>query len=233
MASSKTYKAQSETYDVEQSYSLADAIGILQKMPHVKFDETVELAIRLGIDTRQSDQNVRGALSLPHGTGKQVTVVVIASDEAAEAAREAGADHVGFEDILEKVKDGWLDFDTMIATPAAMQKVRTLGRVLGPRGLMPNPKTGTVTDDTAAAVQQAKAGRVEFRADKGGCAHVAVGKLSFEPVALVENASTVIQALVRARPPTAKGTYLLSCSICSTMSPSVKLDAKQFSKASS
>ncbi len=233
MASSKTYKAQSETYDVEQSYSLADAIGILQKMPHVKFDETVELAIRLGIDTRQSDQNVRGALSLPHGTGKQVTVVVIASDEAAEAAREAGADHVGFEDILEKVKDGWLDFDTMIATPAAMQKVRTHGRVLGPRGLMPNPKTGTVTDDTAAAVQQAKAGRVEFRADKGGCAHVAVGKLSFEPVALVENASTVIQALVRARPPTAKGTYLLSCSICSTMSPSVKLDAKQFSKASS
>ncbi len=227
MARSKTYSQQAECFDPEQRYSLEDAVAILQKMPHVKFDETVELAVRLGIDPRQSDQNVRGAMSLPNGTGKQTTVVVIAADEAAEAAREAGADHVGFEELLDKIQDGWLDFDVMIATPAAMQKVRTLGRVLGPRGLMPNPKTGTVTDDTAAAVEQAKAGRIEYRADKGGCAHVPIGKVSFEPAAIVENAEAVVQALIRARPAATKGSYLLSCTMSSTMSPGVKLDVRQ------
>ncbi len=225
---SKIYREKVEAYDKTQVVSLEDAVKILQGFPRGKFDETVELAFNLGIDPRQSDQNVRGALALPHGTGRTVRVCVIASDEAADAAREAGADHVGFEELIDKIKEGWLEFDALIATPAAMQKLRPLGRVLGPRGLMPNPKTGTVTDDTASAVKEVKAGRVEYRADRGGCVHVPVGKLSFDSQALIDNCKAVIQTITRARPASTKGTYLRSMTISSTMSPGVKIDTRQF-----
>lgn len=231
MSKSKLYRARLALFDRRKTYPLLEGMQILKKMPVCKFDESVELACRLGIDTRQSDQVVRGAISLPHGTGKSVRVVVIASGETAQAAQQAGADYVGFEELLERIKGGWLDFEVMIATPAAMQKVRTLGKVLGPRGLMPNPKTGTVTEDTAKAVKEAKAGRVEYRADKGGCIHVPVGKLSFTPEKLAENAAAVIQAVMRARPATVKGTYLMSIAVSSTMSPGVRVDLRDYVKA--
>ncbi len=230
MRRSKGYTARAEQYDREQIYSLDEAIAILKKFPTMKFDETVETTMRLGVDPRQSDQNVRGALSLPHGTGKQVTVVVVATGDAAEQAKTAGADHVGFEDLIERIKGGWLEFDTMIATPAAMQKVRTLGRLLGPRGLMPNPKTGTVTENTGEAVAAAKAGRVEFRADRTGCVHVPVGKISFTETALAENSNAVIQAIIRSRPPATKGIYVLSCTLSTTMSPGVKVSTREMAR---
>ncbi len=228
---SKLYLARLAAIDPQKTYPVTEGMAALKKMPVCKFDETVEVACRLGVDTKQSDQVVRGAVSLPHGTGKTMRVVVIASGEAATAAQGAGADHVGFEELLERIKGGWLDFDIMIATPAAMQKVRTLGKVLGPRGLMPNPKTGTVTDDTAAAVKEAKAGRVEYRADKGGCVHVPIGKLSFPAEKLADNAMAVLHAVMRARPATAKGSYLLSATASSTMSPGVRLDIRELVKA--
>ena len=228
---SKLYRARLAAIDSQKVYSIAEGMAALKKMPACKFDESVEVACRLGVDTRQSDQVVRGAVSLPHGTGKSLRVVVIASGDAAQAAQAAGADIVGYEELLERIKGGWLEFDIMIATPAAMQKVRTLGKVLGPRGLMPNPKTGTVTDDTAAAVKEAKAGRVEYRADKGGCVHVPVGKLSFPADKLAENAMTVLHAIMRARPSTTKGSYLLSATASSTMSPGVHLDIRELVKA--
>lgn len=227
---SKLYKERAATVGETKDVALDEALDIIKSMPKVKFDETVELAMKLGIDPRKSDQNVRGAVALPAGTGKQITVCVIASDEAAEAARQAGAEHVGFEELIEKISEGWLDFDSLIATPEAMKKVRPLGRVLGPRGLMPNPKTGTVTDDTGSAVTAAKAGRVEYRADRGACVHVPIGKVSFEKSALVENCKAVIAAVMRARPATTKGSYLESCTISSTMSPGVKLDVRQFTR---
>lgn len=225
---SKLYKSQLATVDRNLVYSLEESLKVLKKMKHVKFDQTVDLALRLGVDPRQSDQVVRGAIPLPHGTGKKVRVVVIAEGAAAEAARNAGADEVGFDDIIERIKGGWLDFDVLVATPAAMVKVRMLGRQLGPRGLMPNPKTGTVTEDTGRAVNESRAGRVEFRADKGACCHVPVGKLSFSDKALSENVAAVMDALQRAKPASAKGTYLLSCTISATMSPGIKVDTRQF-----
>lgn len=228
---SKLYQARAALLDRAKSYPLAEAMQLLKKMPVCKFDETVELACRLGVDTRQSDQVIRGAVSLPHGTGKTVRVVVIASGDAADAAQKAGADEVGFEELLERIKGGWLNFDVMIATPAAMQKVRTLGKVLGPRGLMPNPKTGTVTDDTAAAVRDAKGGRVEYRADRGGCVHAPIGKLSFTPEKLAENAAVILHVLAKSRPAAAKGTYLLSTTISTTMSPGIRIDYRISEKA--
>ena len=227
---SKLYKSQSETFDEMKLYSLGEGLEILKNMPHVKFDETVEVVFKLGIDPRQSDQNVRGAVSLPKGTGKSVKVAVVAADEAAKQAKAAGADYVGMEDLVAKMKDGWLEFDILIATPAAMAQVRPLGRVLGPRGLMPNPKTGTVTDNVADAVTEAKSGRVEFRADKGACVHVPLGKISFQPEDLKENCDAVIKAILRAKPATAKGTYVKSCAISSTMSPGVKIDTREVLK---
>jgi large subunit ribosomal protein L1 len=227
---SKLYKSRVSTFDKSKSYTLEEAVTILKGMPAAKFDESVDVAVKLGIDPRQSDQNVRGAVSLPNGTGKSVTVLVVADGDAAEAARAAGADFVGMDDMIEKIKGGWTDFDVMIATPAAMTKVRTLGRMLGPKGLMPNPKTGTVTDDTAKAVTESKGGRVEFRADKGASAQVLAGKMSFDPAHLVENAKTIVTAIIRARPSAAKGTYLLGCTISSTMSPGVRVDLKEFLK---
>jgi len=230
MKRGKLYKSRLATFNKANYFSLEEAIKVLQKMPKVKFDESVDVAFKLGIDTRQSDQNVRGAVTLPNGTGKKVKVVVVAEGDAAIAAKNAGADEVGSEDIIEKIKGGWTDFDVLIATPAAMKDVRTLGRVLGPRGLMPNPKTGTVTDDTATAVRESKAGRVEFRAHKDGVAHMPVGKLSFDPSKLVENAHVAINAVLKARPASTKGNYLISCTVSATMSPGVKVDLKDIVK---
>jgi large subunit ribosomal protein L1 len=231
MHRSKLYRSQKERVEHQQLYDLNDALKILKEMPHVKFDETVEISFKLGIDPKQSDQNVRGAITLPKGTGKQTTVAVIAAGEAADEAKSAGADEVGMEDLIEKIKGGWLEFDSLIATPAAMPKVRPLGKLLGPRGLMPNPKTGTVTDNVANAVKEAKAGRVEFRADKGACAHIPIGKLSFALEDLNTNCDAIIQAILSARPAGTKGTYIVSCTISSTMSPGIKVKASDFTRA--
>ncbi len=227
---SKRYKKALEQVDAEKAYSLKDAVGVLAKFPKAKFNETVDLAFRLGVDPKHSDQMVRGTVPLPHGRGKVVRVLVFAKGgPPAEAAKSAGAEFVGFEDMIEKCKGGWTDFDVAIATPDAMVEVRKLGKVLGPRGLMPNPKTGTVTEDTAKAVKEVKAGRVEFKVDKTGNIHVPVGKASFAANELEENARAVIEAVARAKPHSAKGTYMLSCTLSATMSPPVRVDVKEFS----
>lgn len=230
MARGKCYREKLAAYERDRRYPLADAVAAIKAMPPAKFDETVELTCGLGIDPRQTDQNVRGVVALPHGSGKEVRIVVIAQGDEAQAARDAGATEVGFDDLLKRIEDGWLDFDVMIATPDAMGKVRRLGRVLGPRGLMPNPKSGTVSNDPAAAVQEAKAGRVEFRTDKGGYTHTPIGKVSFAVEQLAENCNAVIQALLRARPASTKGAYLVKCSLTATMGPRVSLDTHEFVK---
>jgi large subunit ribosomal protein L1 len=221
---SKRYRAAAEQVDRRKPYSLADAVTTLKKFAPTKFDQTVTVSFRLGVDPKQSDQMVRGTCPLPHGSGKQVRVLVFAEGAAAKAAKDAGAEYVGFKDLIEKCQQGFQDFDVAVATPAAMAEVRKLGKVLGPRGLMPNPKTGTVTDDTAKAVQEVKAGRVEFKLDKNGNVAVPVGKFSFEEKALVENGNAVIEAVVRARPATAKGRYLEGITLSATMSPGIHLD---------
>ena len=229
MRRSKLYKSQVSTFESTARYTIKDALDALKAMPAVKFDQTVEAAFRLGIDPRKSDQNVRGAVALPSGTGKSVRVAVVCDGPQAEAATAAGADYVGYEDLVEKIKNDWQEFDVLIATPNAMKLVRPLGRQLGPRGLMPNPKTGTVTEDVASAVKEAKAGRVEFRADKGGCVHVPFGKLSFTTEALEANLRVIIEALVKARPTSTKGAYMLGCTVSATMTPGVKLATKELS----
>lgn len=209
-----------------EAVSLAEAIAFIKANPIAKFDETMELGMRMGCDSRKSDQMIRGTVSLPHGTGKSVKVAVFAGGTAADAAREAGADFVGNEDLIEKVKGGWTDFDVAIATPEAMQEVRKLGRQLGPRGLMPNPKTGTVTDDTAAAVKAQKAGKVEFRMDRQGNICVLFGKLSFDADKLQENAEAIISAIRAERPASAKGQFFRRVTVSSTMGVPVKVDIK-------
>jgi large subunit ribosomal protein L1 len=228
---SKRYRAAAEQVARSKVYNLPEAISALKKMPATKFDQTVTVSFRLGVDAKQSDQMVRGTCPLPHGSGKQVRVLVFAQGAAANAAKEAGAEYVGFEDLVKKCQEGFQDFDVAIATPAAMAEVRKLGKVLGPRGLMPNPKAGTVTDDTAKAVQEVKAGRVEFKLDKNGNVAVPVGKFSFEEKALVENGNAVIEAVLRARPATAKGHYLEGVTISATMSPGVHVDPAPYLKA--
>ena len=231
MRNSKLMKAQLACFNRENKVSAAEAFGIIKGMPHVKFDETVEVAFRLGIDPRKSDQTVRGAVPLPRGTGKSVTVTVISDDEALrQQAIDAGADFVGYDDIIEKIKGGWVDFDVLIASPSAMTKVRPLGRQLGPKGLMPNPKTGTVTEKVGNAVTEAKAGRVEFRADKGACVQVPIGKLSFDADALCENALAVVKAIVKAKPASAKGVYVQSFTLSATMTPGIRLDTREVTK---
>ncbi len=216
--------------DARKAYSLKEAVGVLTRFPKAKFNETVDLAFRLGVDPKQSDQMVRGTVPLPHGSGKTVRVLVFArSGAGADAAKAAGAEYVGFEDMIKKCNEGWSDFDVAIATPEAMIEVRKLGKVLGPRGLMPNPKTGTVTDDTAKAVKEVKAGRVEFKIDKAGNVHVPVGKVSFAANQIEENARVVIEAVAKARPNSVKGTYIQSCTISATMSPPVRVDVREFS----
>jgi len=226
---SKRYKKALEVVDAKKTYPLKDAVGVLAKFPKAKFNETIDLAFRLGVDPKHSDQMVRGTVPLPHGSGKTVRVLVFAkSGAAADAARAAGAEYVGYEDMIAKCQGGWADFDVAVATPEAMAEVRKLGKVLGPRGLMPNPKTGTVTDDTARAVKEVKAGRVEFKVDKAGNVHVGVGKVSFAANQIEENARAVIEAVFKARPNSLKGTYVHTCTLSATMSPPVRLDVREF-----
>ena len=218
---SKRYTAAIEKIGPHTPMDLASAIEKLKQLPPVKFDQTLSLAFRLGVDPKQSDQMVRGTVGLPHGSGKKVRVLVFAKGAAAQAAKDAGAEYVGFEDLIKKCTEGFTDFDVAIATPEAMNEVRKLGKVLGPRGLMPNPKTGTVTDDTAKAVRECKAGRVEFKVDKNANVHVPFGKISFTSQQLIENGQAVIDAVLKARPPAAKGTYLRRVSVAATQTPSL------------
>ena len=222
---SKRYDAAAARIQADRAYGLEEALEVLQGMPAAKFDESVDLSFRLGVDPKHADQVVRGAVVLPHGIGKQVRVAVFAKGEKEREAREAGADVVGAEDLVERVQGGWMEFDTAIATPDLMGQVGRLGKVLGPRGLMPNPKLGTVTFDVGRAVREAKAGKVEFRVDKAGNIHTPVGKRSFSAEHLRANAMTVIEAIVRAKPAAAKGTYLRSLTLSTTMGPGIPLDA--------
>jgi large subunit ribosomal protein L1 len=225
---SKRYRKAAELVDANKAYNLKDAVGVLTKFPKAKFNETIDLAFKLGVDPKQSDQMVRGTVPLPHGSGKTVRVLVFAQGQAAEAAKAAGAEYVGFDDMIKKCTEGWNDFDVAIATPQAMGEVRKLGKVLGPRGLMPNPKTGTVTDDTAKAVKEVKAGRVEFKVDKGGNIHVPVGKASFSLAQIEENARAVIEAVSKSRPSSVKGVFVHTCTLSSTMSPGLRIDMREF-----
>lgn len=231
---SKRYTKALALLEAGRTYTLSEAIEVLGKMPRAKFNETVDISFRLGVDPRQSDQMVRGTVALPHGSGKVVRVVVFAKPgAAADAARAAGAVEVGFEDLIKRCQDGWSDFDVAVATPEAMVEVRKLGKVLGPRGLMPNPKTGTVTDDTAKAVKEFQAGRVEFKIDKTSNLHVPVGKLGFPTEQLLENAQSVLDAVNKAKPSGARGVFIRSCTISATMSPPVPLDLKSLAVAAS
>ncbi len=223
-ASKRYQKARELAPEEGTQLPIDEAVSLLKKMPAPKFDQTVGLAMHTTADPKRSDQMVRGTCRLPHGTGQTVRVAVFAEGDAAKKAEAAGADFVGYEDLIKKITDGWMDFDVAIATPAAMAEVRKLGRQLGPRGLMPNPKTGTVTDDVEEAIADVKAGRVEFKLDRASNIAVAVGKLSFDDKALVENAEAVITAIVRAKAPGVKGRYLETLSLTATMSPSIKLD---------
>ena len=221
----KNYRGLLDKADLNRRYSLQEALGFLKDNSYTKFDETAEIAFRLGVNPSKSDQAVRGSVALPHGTGKDVRVVVFAAGDAATAATEAGADEVGMEDLVEKVSSGWADFDIAVATPDAMREVRKLGKFLGPRGLMPNPRTGTVTDDTATAVKQFKAGRVEYKMDKNGNVIVPFGKLSFDLDKLVENCTSVIDSVQAAKPPSVKGVYVKKCTVTSTMGVGLEVDA--------
>jgi large subunit ribosomal protein L1 len=208
----------------ERLHSMEEAIPVVRKAAYAKFDETVEMAMRLGVDPKHADQMVRGTVVLPHGTGRSKRVLVIAGGEKLKEAEGAGADHVGGPELVAKIQEGWLDFDAVVATPDMMREVGKLGKVLGPRGLMPNPKTGTVTFDVASAIREIKAGKVEFRVDKTGIVHVPVGKLSFPDQNLIDNANAIVHAVVRAKPPAAKGKYMRSITVASTMGPGVKVD---------
>ena len=209
----------------KRPYSLQDAVPLLQKVKYAKFDETVEVTMRLGVDPKHADQMVRGTVVLPHGLGKSKRVLVIASGEKVKEAEQAGADFVGGEEMVEKInKENWTDFDALIATPDVMKSVGRLGKILGPKGLMPNPKTGTVTFDVARAVQEVKAGKVEFRTDKTALVHVPVGKISFPAQKLIENATTLITSVIKAKPAVAKGKYVKGCYLSSSMGPGISLD---------
>ena len=227
MAKGKKFSDAAKKYDRDQLFSPVEALDLVKGLGTAKFDESIELAIRLGVDPRKADQIVRGTVALPSGTGKDVRVAVFANGEAAEAARAAGADHVGSDDLAAQVEGGMLDFDVAIATPDLMPLVGKLGRVLGPRGLMPNPKTGTVTPDVGKAVEEFKGGKVEYRTDRYGNVHVPIGKLSFEPAALQANFRAVLDEIQRAKPASAKGRYIRKISLAPTMGPSVKIDANR------
>ena len=225
MGKGKKYEAATAVADREKVYPPADAVGLLSQMPKRKFDETVDLAVRLGVDPRKADQMVRGTVSLPHGTGKTVRVAVFAQGDQANEAREAGADVVGAQDLLDRIqKENFLDFDATVATPDMMGLVGRLGKLLGPRGLMPNPKAGTVTTDVAKAVREIKAGKLEYRVDKGANVHIPIGKRSFSNDALLENLQAVMDEILRAKPPAAKGKYVKGVTLSSTMSPGIKVD---------
>ena len=225
----KKYLAALEKVEPEKRYALKDAVALLKEIAFAKFDETVELTMWLGVDPRKADQLVRGTLVLPNGLGKSKTVVVIAQGDKVKEAEDAGADFAGGEDIVEKIKGGWLDFDALVATPDMMSKVGQLGRILGPRGLMPNPKTGTVTMDVKKAVEETKAGKVEYRVDKTGVIHCGIGKVSFDHEKIEENTRALIDAVLGAKPATAKGRYVKKVNLASTMSPGILLDEMSLS----
>ena len=227
---SKRYVSAKKMVDVTKSYAFEEAMELLKKLPAPKFNQSVSISMHMGVDPKKGDQMIRNTCALPHGTGKKVTVLVFAQGAAAQAARDAGAEYVGYEDMIQKIQGGFLDFDVAVATPDAMTEVRKLGRQLGPRGLMPNPKTGTVTDDTAGAVKAVKAGRVDFKLDKNGNISVPVGKIAFEVSQLAENAIAVIEAVQRAKPATAKGRYIETISVTATMSPSVSIETSKYVK---
>jgi len=220
----KKIAAAKEKIDQTREYSLEEAVSKVKQAAYTKFDETVDLAFNLGVDPRKSDQMVRGTVVLPHGTGKSVRVLVFAKGEKEKEARDAGADYVGAEDMVEKINKGWLDFDKVVATPDIMGVVGKLGKVLGPRGLMPNPKLGTVTFDVAKAVKEIKAGKVEYKAEKAGVVHVPIGKVSFDEQKLIDNAKAIIDSVSKAKPSTSKGKYLKKLSISSTMGPGLRID---------
>ena len=226
---SKNMKAALAKYDQTKQYTLAEACGIVKELTYTKFDSSVELAVNLGVDPRKANQMIRGVVSLPHGTGKVTRVLVLCTPDKEAEAKEAGADYVGLDDYLEKIKGGWTDVDVIICTPSVMAKIGAIGRILGPRGLMPNPKTGTVTMAVGNAVKEVKAGKIDFKVDKTGIIHTAIGKASFTPEQIYDNAKTVLSAIVKLKPQTLKGTYLKGAAICTTMSPGVTIDIKAFS----
>ena len=231
-SNSKRYRANCESVDPARSYSLAEAVGLIKDFKAPKFDESVDLAIVLGVDPRHADQMVRGAIVLPHGIGKDTRVLVFAKGDKEKEAQEAGADYVGADDMAKKIQsEGWLDFDRVIATPDMMSVVGRLGKILGPRGIMPNPKLGTVTMDVGRAVQEQKAGKVEYRVDKSGIIHVAVGKRSFDAQKLVDNAAALLDVVIKAKPAASKGVYLKKIAISTTMSPGVRIDPASLSAA--
>ncbi|MBA4390504.1 MAG: 50S ribosomal protein L1 [Syntrophus sp. (in: bacteria)] len=220
----KKYKEARSKIDREKRYDMGEALDLLPQVSYAKFDETVEVAFRLGVDPRHADQMVRGSVALPNGLGKTVKIIVFAKGEKEKEAQEAGADFVGAEDLIDKIQKGWTDFDKAIATPDMMGAVSKLGKILGPRGLMPNPKVGTVTFDIARTVQEMKAGRVEFRVDKAGNLHIPVGKISFGKEKIIENINSLVEAIIRLKPASSKGTYVKGIAISTTMSPGIKVD---------
>ncbi|BBD46412.1 MAG: 50S ribosomal protein L1 [Petrimonas sp.] len=222
----KNQKLALSKIEAGKTYTLKEAAKLVKEITTTKFDASVDIDVRLGVDPRKANQMVRGVVSLPHGTGKQVRVLVLCSPEVEAAAKEAGADHVGLDEYIEKIKGGWTDVDVIITQPQIMGKIGALGRILGPRGLMPNPKSGTVTPDVAKAVQEVKQGKIDFKVDKAGIIHTSIGKVSFEPEKIVENAKEFIQTLIKLKPTAAKGTYVKSIYLSSTMSPGLKVDSK-------
>ncbi len=224
MKLTKKQKEIKKNVELNKDYKIAEAVAIVKKFAKAKFDESVDLAVNLGVDPKHADQVVRGTVSLPHGTGKTVKVLVIAKPEKQQEAVDAGADHVGFEDYLKKIQEGWTDIDVIIAAPDTMSELGKLGKILGPRGLMPNPKSGTVTPNLAQAVKEIKAGKIDFRVDKNGTVHSAIGKASFSEQQLVDNVSAFINMIIKLKPAAAKGTYIKSLTVSSTMGPGVKID---------
>jgi large subunit ribosomal protein L1 len=224
MKLTKKEKVIKKNEDFSKSYKIAEAVDLVKKYAKTKFDESVDIAMSLGVDPKHADQVVRGTVSLPHGTGKTVRVLVIAKPDKHDEAKEAGADHVGFEDYLAKIKEGWTDIDVIIAAPDAMSELGKLGKILGPRGLMPNPKSGTVTPNVGQAVKEVKAGKIDFRVDKNGIVHAAIGKASFDNEKLVDNVITFIKTIIKLKPSASKGTYIKSITVSSTMGPGVKID---------
>lgn len=227
----KNQKIALSKFDSAAQYKLSEACKLVKDVTYTKFDASIELAVRLGVDPRKANQMVRGVVTLPNGTGKQTRVLVLCTPDKESEAQAAGADFVGLDEYIEKIKGGWTDVDVIICTPSVMAKVGAIGRILGPRGLMPNPKTGTVTMDVAAAVKEVKAGKIDFKVDKTGIIHAAIGKVSFTADQITENAQEMINAIMKLKPQALKGTYLKGVSICSTMSPGITVDIKTFSAA--
>ena len=228
----KNQKAVAQKYDSSKLYTLAQACEMLKDITYTKFDSTVEITTNLGVDPRKANQMIRGVVTLPHGTGKTVRVLVLCTPDKENEAKEAGADYVGLDEYVEKIKAGWTDVDVIICTPSVMAKVGALGRILGPRGLMPNPKTGTVTMEVGSAVKEVKAGKIDFKVDKTGIIHAGIGKVSFTPQQICENATAFMNEVLKLKPQTLKGTYMKGATICTTMSPALKIDVKAFTSGS-